>query len=111
MSAESVLIYAGTARLDRASPAFTVGSSALDMGMEVTILIATSWLCVVRRCGVLGLSRLIERLRAGGARLIACPTDSHRSAAANRMLTDGIECGDQRTFLELAERADIVLAF
>jgi hypothetical protein len=43
--------------------------------------------------------------------LIACPTDSHRSAAANRMLTDGIECGDQRTFLELAERADIVLAF
>jgi predicted peroxiredoxin len=111
VAAESVLIYAGSDRIDRAAPAFAVGRNALDMGMKVTILIATSWLCIVRRCGALGLSRFIERLKARGARLIACPSDSPPGDGAGRTLPDGLECGDGATFADLAERADIVLAF
>jgi predicted peroxiredoxin len=111
MAAANVLIYAGSAELDRASPAFTVGRNALDMGMSVTILVTTSWLCIVRRCGALGLSKLIALLNAGGARLIACPTDVEIADAPDPGLVDGFECGNAAAFADLARRADIVLAF
>lgn len=111
MASENVLIYAGTAERDRASPAFNVGRSALDMGMNVTILVMTSWQCIARKCGALGLSKLIALLKAGGARLIACPTDVELADAQDPDLVDGFEYGNAATFVDLARRADIILAF
>jgi len=42
---------------------------------------------------------------------MACPGDSARANVKDRDIIGGIELGDASTLLELAEHADVLLAF
>jgi predicted peroxiredoxin len=120
MEAKKVLVFCGSDQPEKAFPPFMLGSGALACDMELTLFFTMSGLNIVRKGGadaiVLNgapkkLPEFIAAVKGLGARLIACSAAFPIVGMSEADLIDGVECGGVATFIDLAEKADVVLTF
>ncbi len=118
--AKKVLVFCGSDDPEKAFPPFMLGSGALACDMEVTLFFTMSGLNIVRkggaeRIGLQGAPKtlpvFIETLQGMGARFIACSAAFPIVGMTESDLVAGVECGGVATFVDLAEKADVVLTF
>ncbi|MBN1335463.1 MAG: DsrE/DsrF/DrsH-like family protein [Deltaproteobacteria bacterium] len=117
---KTVLIFCGSDDPEKAFPPFMLGSGALACDMEVALFFTMSGLNIVRKGGAEAivlpgapkpLPAFVETLMGLGARFIACSAAFPIVGMTEADLIDGVECGGVATFVDLAEKADIVLTF
>lgn len=120
MAAKQMLVFCGSDQPEKAFPPFMLGSGALACDMELSLFFTMSGLNIVRKGGAEAivlqgapkkLSEFIETVKGLGARLIACSAAFPIVGMSEADLIDGVECGGVATFVDLAEKADVVLTF
>jgi predicted peroxiredoxin len=115
-----MLIFCGSDAPEKAFPPFMLGAGALAMDMEVTLFFTMSGLNIVRAGGAekialagapKSLPEFIRILQDGKAQFIACSAAFPIIGIREEDLIEGVECGGVATFVDAAERADVVLTF
>jgi predicted peroxiredoxin len=118
--AKKMLVFCGSDQPEKAFPPFMLGSGALACDMELTLFFTMSGLNIVRKGGADAivlkgapkkLPEFVTTVKGLGARLIACSAAFPIVGMSEADLLDGVECGGVATFVDLAEKADIVLTF
>lgn len=117
---KKVLIFCGSDHPEKAFPPFMLGSGALACDMDLTLFFTMSGLNIVRKGGAeaialkgapKSIAEFLGIVKSLGARLIACSAAFPIVGMVETDLIEGVECGGVATFVDLAEKADIVLTF
>lgn len=115
-----VWMFCGSNTPQKAFPPFMLASGALAMDMEVTMFFTMDGLHLVEKNGAekikmagepQPLPRLLEVVKNGGGRLIACSALLEAEGLREDDIIEGVEFGGVATFVNGAEEADVVLTF
>ncbi|MGD8726633.1 MAG: DsrE/DsrF/DrsH-like family protein [Gemmatimonadales bacterium] len=113
-------IFCGSDQPQKAYPPFMLASGALALDMDVTLFFTMDGLHIVEKGGAEkirlngephGLSSLMETVREGGGKMIACSALLEAEGLREEDIIDGVEFGGVATFVSGAEEADVVLTF
>jgi predicted peroxiredoxin len=113
-------IFCGSNEPQKAYPPFMLASGALALDMDVTLFFTMDGLHIVEKGGAEritlngephGLSDLLNVVREGGGRLIACSALLAAEGLREEDIVDGVDFGGVATFVSGAEEADVVLTF
>ena len=113
-------IFCGSDEPQKAYPPFMLASGALAMEMDVTLFFTMDGLHLVEKGGAekirlngepRGLLDLMDTVREGGGKFIACSALLEAEGLTEEDIMDGVEFGGVATFVSGAEQADVVLTF
>jgi predicted peroxiredoxin len=118
--AETMWVFCGSDKPEKAFPAFMMAAGALALDMKVSMFFTMSGLKILKK-GVAekvllpgaakSLPEFIQDVREAGAKLIACSAAFPVANCREEDLIDGVECGGVVSFVDGASSADLVLTF